>query len=565
MQKFNEIEYKRPDFEALKKEYLGAVAVINNANSVEEQKQAIQNINRLANHFDTLMNLVHVRHSIDTRDAFYEDEKNFFDDKTPEFADCQFEYYKALVNSKFKTELAEAFGAHLFTIAEMEVKTFSKANINLMKEENKLSSEYSKLVAGAQIEYDGKTLNLSQLAPYAQSEDRQVRKQSTEARFGFLEKNEEQLDKIFDDAVKLRHKMAENMGLNNFVELGYRRMQRFDYTPEMVANFRKQVKALIVPLVSKLKKRQAKRIGVDKLKHYDHAFSFKTGNPKPKGSPEWIVNNGQKMYRELSKETGEFFDKMIDYNLMDLETKPGKDVGGYCTALVDYKMPYIFSNFNGTSGDIDVLTHEAGHAFQVYSSMHFSVPEYYWPTYESCEIHSMSMEFFTWPWMQLFFKEDTDKYKFGHLAGSLSFLPYGVAVDEFQHRVYENPNMTPQERKAVWSEIEKAYLPDLDWDGLAFAEKGGRWQFQPHIYHNPFYYIDYCLAQICAFQFWVRMQDDFEGAWADYVKLCKAGGSMSFVKLVEYAGLKSPFEDGTVESVVGKINAWLDNVDDTAF
>ncbi|MGB1248227.1 MAG: M3 family oligoendopeptidase [Chitinophagales bacterium] len=565
MQKFNEIEYKRPDFDALKKDYMAQVENLRNSTSVEEQKEAINVINKLANEYDTVVNLAFIRNSIDTRDEFYDKEKTFFDEKNPEFFDCQAEYYKALSSSKFRKELAAEFGEHLFTIAEMEVKSFSKENIDLMKEENKLGSEYSKLVASAKIDFRGETLNLSQLSPFAQDKDRATRKEAAEARYKFVAENGEKFDEIYDKAVKVRHQKAKNMGFDNYVKLGYLEMKRFDYTPEMVANFRKQVQELIVPLVTRLQERQAKRIGVDSMKHYDSPFKFKSGNPTPKGSPDWIVENGQKMYRELSTETGEFFDKMIDYNLMDLVTKPGKDMGGYCTSLVDYKMPYIFSNFNGTSGDIDVLTHEAGHAFQVYSSMHYSIPEYYWPTYESCEIHSMSMEFFTWPWMGLFFKEDTEKYKFGHLAGSLSFLPYGVAVDEFQHVIYENPEMTPTERRAAWREIEKKYQPNLDWDGLEYPENGGRWQLQSHIYQRPFYYIDYCLAQICAFQFWVRMQDDFKGAWADYHKLCKVGGSMPFVELVKYAGLKSPFEDGTVESVVGAINNWLDKTDDAEF
>ena len=263
------------------------------------------------------------------------------------------------------------------------------------------------------------------------------------------------------------------------------------------------------------------------------------------------------MYEDLSKETGEFFKFMQENHLMDLVAKKGKAGGGYCTFIEDYKAPFIFSNFNGTSGDIDVLTHEAGHAFQVYSSRHFEIPEYYWPTYEACEIHSMSMEFFTWPWMDLFFKEDTDKYKFSHLSDALLFLPYGVSVDEFQHWVYENPEATPKERKLQWREIEKKYLPHKDYEGNDYLENGGFWQRQGHIYNSPFYYIDYTLAQICAFQFWKRSRENQEEAWADYVKLCKLGGSMSFTKLVEAANLISPFEDGCVESVVGEIETWL--------
>ena len=226
-------------------------------------------------------------------------------------------------------------------------------------------------------------------------------------------------------------------------------------------------------------------------------------------------------------------------------------------------MPFIFSNFNGTSGDIDVLTHEAGHAFQVYCSKDYQIPEYHWPTYEACEIHSMSMEFFTWPWMELFFKEDTAKYRFTHLSEALLFIPYGVTVDEFQHFVYAHPEASPQDRKAAWREIEKKYLPHRDYEDNDYLERGGYWHQQGHIFGDPFYYIDYTLAQICAFQFWKRSRENRETAWADYLRLCQAGGSQSFLELVGLANLISPFEDGCIASVVKVIEDWLDGVDDS--
>lgn len=565
MEKFSTLKYKRPQIDTFKEAFNIQLKALKEAKDYTRQKKAIAEINKLNNYFSTVSSLASIRNSIDTRDEFYDKEKDFFNDVSPEIEDLNFEYYKALNNSSFKKELKKEFGEQLFTIAAFRVKSFDTSLIEDMKAENKLSSEYSKLVASAKIDFDGKECNLSELIPYTQSPDRATRKAASEARFNFVAENSDKFDELYDKLVKLRHGMAQKLGYKNYVELGYINMMRSDYTPEMVAKFRKQVEEYIVPLTVKIRKKQAKRLGLDSLKHYDNSFKFKSGNPKPKGDPEWIVDNGQKMYNELSPETKEFFNFMKDNELMDLITRKGKQMGGYCTMLPDYKAPFIFSNFNGTSGDIDVLTHEAGHAFQVYSSRHFEIGEYYWPTYEACEIHSMSMEFFTWPWMNLFFKEDTEKYKYEHLSSGLLFLPYGVAVDEFQHEIYKNPEMTPAERKATWRKIEKKYLPDLDWDGHEYLENGGRWQLQSHIYQVPFYYIDYTLAQICAFQFWVRMHENYKEAWSDYLTLCQAGGSKSFLGLVELAGLQSPFKEGTVESVVDKIENWLDKIDDSAF
>ncbi|WP_066289756.1 M3 family oligoendopeptidase [Bacillus sp. FJAT-29937] len=559
---FENYTYTRPNLTELSKKFDEALVIFNDAKSAKEQISAMKEINDLRNDIGTMFNLCYIRHSVDTNDEFYKAEQDYMDEIQPEVEGFVTKYYEALVKSDFRNELEEKFGSQLFALAEAQLKVFSPEIVPLLQKENKLSSDYTKLIASAKIDYDGEERTLAQMEPFTQSIDRNVRKTASEARFGFLAENEEELDRIFDELVKVRTDIAQKLGYNTFVELAYLRMQRTDYNAEMVAKFRNQVKEFIVPIATKLKERQKDRIGVDQLKYYDEGFNFKSGNAAPKGSPEWIIENGQAMYDELSKETGEFFSYMRKENLMDLVAKKGKAGGGYCTFIENYKAPFIFSNFNGTSGDIDVLTHEAGHAFQVYSSGKYEIPEYYWPTYEACEIHSMSMEFFTWPWMDKFFKEDTEKYKFAHLSGALLFLPYGVAVDEFQHWVYENNTATPKERNQAWREIEKKYMPHKDYDGNDYLENGGFWQRQAHIYNSPFYYIDYTLAQICAFQFWKRSRENHEGAWKDYLHLCSLGGSQAFTSLVSEANLTSPFEDGCVESVVGEIESWLNSIDD---
>ncbi len=562
MLKFEDYQYARPDMEEIRGDFHKLLEDFRSAESFEQQNQVMELINAIGNEYSTQENLVYIRASIDTNDAFYQKERDYLDDIGPQYQELQTAYYKELVSTPFRSQLEEKWGSQLFALAENAIKSFSPEVLPLLQQENKLVSEHSKLVASAQIEFDGKVLTLAQLGPYAESTNRTVRKSAMEASYSFYANNQKSFDKIYDDLVKLRHEIATTLGYKNYVELGYIRMNRIDYNAEMVKKFRQQVKEHIVPLATKLYKRQAERIGVDELKFYDQSLDFLSGNAVPQGSPDWIIENGKKMYAELSPETNEFFTYMTEKNLLDLEAKKGKEAGGYCTFIDNYDSPFIFSNFNGTSGDIDVLTHEAGHAFQVYSSRNIGIPEYMWPTYEGAEIHSMSMEFFTWPWMELFFKEQTDKYKFAHLSSGLLFLPYGVAVDEFQHAVYEHPEMTPAERNAAWKKIEQIYLPERDYDDIEYLKNGAVWQRQAHIYASPFYYIDYTLAQICAFQFWKRSREDFKEAWQDYLHLCTLGGSKSFTKLVAEANLISPFEDGCVESVIGTIEDWLDSIDD---
>lgn len=562
--KFQDYQYERPNMEKLEKDFNAALTKFQAGTSAEEQNEAMKEINKIRNFFGTMYNICMIRHTIDTNDEYYKEEQDYLDEVQPLFQALETKFYEALTTSKFRLELEAKWGKQLFALAEAQLKTFSPEIIEDLKQENKLSTEYTKLIASAKILFEGEERTLVQMEPFTESTDREMRKRANEARFAFLVEHEQKLDELYDKLVKVRTTIAKKLGYQNYVELGYARLSRTDYNAEMVKKYRDQVKEYVVPLATKLRHRQQKRIGVDKLKYYDEGFNFKSGNATPKGNAEWIIENGKKMYSELSPETKEFFEFMIDNNLMDLVAKKGKAGGGYCTYIEDYKAPYIFSNFNGTSGDIDVLTHEAGHAFQVYSSRHFEVPEYYWPTYEACEIHSMSMEFFTWPWMELFFKEDTEKYKFTHLSGALLFLPYGVAVDEFQHYVYENPDVTPAERKKAWREIEKKYMPHKDYDGNQYLENGGFWQRQSHIYTSPFYYIDYTLAQVCAFQFWKRSRENHKEAWKDYYKLCQQGGSKSFLELVKVANLISPFDEDCIPSVIGVIEKWLNSVDDVA-
>ena len=561
--RFSDYKYERPDIEKVSKEFDNLLEKFENAKDVETQNEVIRQINKLRNTIDTMGTLVNIRHSINTEDEFYKKEQDFIDENEPNFQNLVFKYYKVLVNSRFRKELEGKWGSQVFNLAELQLKSFSEEIIDDLVNENRLTTEYDNLIASAKIEFEGETRNLSQMFPFMESKDRDVRKKAYEAYTNFFEENESEFDRIYDELVKVRDKMAKKLGYKNYVQFGYDRLGRTDYDSKMVANYRKQVYESLVPVVVELMDRQRKRLGLDELRYYDEPLWYLTGNATPKGSPEWILDNGKKMYKELSKETDQFFKFMVERELLDLVSKRGKMSGGYCTIIPDYNSPFIFSNFNGTSGDVSVLTHEAGHAFQSFMSMDYELPEYKFPTYEACEIHSMSMEFITWPWMELFFEDDVEKYKFSHLSDAINFIPYGTTVDEFQHFIYENPEATPEMRKSKWREIEKKYLPFRDYEDNDFLNRGGYWFKQGHIFQTPFYYIDYTLAQVCAFQFWIKDRENHEKAWEDYMRLCKTGGSLPFLELVKLGNLENPFVDGTISKVVKPLKEYLDSVDDS--
>ncbi len=560
--KFSEIRYYRPDINELSEKFRLSLDKFRASKSTLEQVAVIDEINQMRSEFDTMSSIASVKYTQDTTNNNFQEEQDYFDENSPVFMGLLVSFYDTILKSPFRNELQDKYGKQLFSIAEMCLQTFSEEIVEDLKKENQLCSEYTKLLASAKINLKGEVYNTSEIVPFLSSIDRDERKLAHEKKYLFYSENAGELDRIFDELVLLRNSIAKKLGFKNFVELGYKRMYRNDYNADMVAQYREQVLKYIVPITVELKGRQTERLGLSELFYYDEPLAFKTGNANPKGDPDWIVNNAKKMYDELSPATSEFFNFMLDNEMMDLVSRKGKSPGGYCTYFNNYKSPYIFSNFNGTTHDIIVLTHEAGHAFQVYSSRTFNIPEYHFPTLEACEIHSMSMEFLTWPWMNLFFGEDTDKFKFSHISKAILFLPYGVAVDEFQHWIYENPTASPKERNNTWRNIERKYIPFRKYPDNDYLETGGFWQQQKHIYESPFYYIDYTLAQICAFQFWKKANDNREKALKDYIKLCSAGGSRSFLELVELADLTSPFRGGCLESVAGEVNNWLKMVDD---
>ena len=558
--KYSEFPYERVEVETQKELMAGWLSRFENAASANEQISVLKEVDESNREYSSYQAIASLNFNRNINDEAAKAEKDYYDKIGPEIQEIHNKLDQAVDSSKFKDEIREMWGNTFLKMIEMDLKTFDPKIMDMLRKETELRNEYTQLIGGAQIEFDGQTYNLAGLGAFLSDADRGIRKRACEARFGWFEKNAEQFDELYDTLVKLRHKIATTLGYENFIELGYLRMNRSDYGPNEVANFRKQIVEHVVPIATKLREQKKDILGLDHLYFYD-GINFKDGDPKPKGTPDELVKGAQKMYHELSNETGEFFDIMVNEDLMDLVNRDGKMAGGFCTAFPKYDRPYIFSNFNGTDHDITVLTHEAGHAFQCYSSRNQPLTSYLWPTMESAEIHSMSMEFFTWPWMETFFKEETERFKYKHIAGSLSFLPYGACVDHFQHWVYENPEATPADRKAKWLEFEAIYLPDRDYDDIEFLISGGVWQGQLHIYQMPFYYIDYTLAQTCAFQFWIKSEENREKAWEDYYRLCQAGGSLPFTGLVELAGLKLPFDDGCLESVVEKVKTWLDEVD----
>lgn len=559
MRKFSELEYKRPDFEEVKKEFSEIIEAFENASSADEAKSLLLKFTETQCHLMTSYQIASVRNTVDTTDKFYDGEMAFFGKAMPSLTEVNIRWNKALLGSEWRKELEDEFGRQLFRTAENDMRQQNVEIIPELIEEDGLKREYQRVAAACKTEFKGEECNFYGLLKHMEDPDRQTRREAFFAWAEIYKNVAPQLDDIYDRMIKVRCSIAKKLGLDSFITLAYMRKDRFDYGPDEVESFRRQVREVIVPACARIREKQAKRIGVDRLRYYDESFMFGEGNPTPHGTPEEMVAAAQQMYRELSPETGEFFDFMVRYQLFDLVSRPGKRPGGYCTALADYRAPFIFSNFNGTSADVDVLTHEAGHAFEGYTAAR-SLPlaTMAFSTSEINEIHSMSMEHFTYPWMDKFFGDDADRYRWAHLTNALLSIPYLVSVDEFQHRVFENPSMSADERRETWKKIEQAYLPWRDYDGEEYMSSGGFWMQKQHIFLFPFYYIDYALAQIGAFEFYGRMKKDFKSAWEGYLNLCRSGGSRGYFETLEFAGLTNPFGEGAVKKAVDHVIAEIE-------
>lgn len=549
--KFKDIQYTRPDCEAFQKLAEDNAEKIKNAVSYSEAKKVFLEFDKAESEFFDMGNIAYIRHTIDTSDEFYDKENEFLNEKTPELMPSLLAFSNAVYDSRFKPDFVAEFGEQMFAEIELRRKSFSEKNIPLLQKEARLCNEYEKIIASADILFDGKHLNLYGIMSYFENPDRNVRHDAYKAYSKFYESNEENFERIWDELIKVRTEMGKNLGFENYIPLGYMNQGRTDYDEKDVAAFREQVREELVPFCAKLYEAQAKRIGVDKVKAYDEAYLFNDGNAVPVGDDDFLIEQAREMYHDMSKETGEFVDFMLGHNLLDVKNKPKKASTGYMTGLNSIKAPFVFSCFNHTTGDVQVLTHEFGHAFAGYMAMRNQpVSTYYSESTDIAEIHSMSMEQFAYPYAEKFFGDKADKFRFSHLQEALTFVPFGVAVDEYQHIVYANPELTPKQRTAEWKKLEEKYMPWREYDDIDFFAKGGWWYHKIHIFLYPFYYINYTLTTMGAMEFKKKMHEDKESAWKDYLNLCKVGGSLGYKETLKYANLSLPFEKGSVKRAV---------------
>ncbi len=559
MPDFKDIKYVRPDIDTITVTIKDLRLKLMTAQDINQASDILMEYEKLIIDFNTQYELCNILHDLDTSNEYYTDELEFFDNASAELSELSAAMLTVMINCPCAEGLKHKYGDMIFRKAVNLKETISPEVIDDYAQESSLQNDYAQIQSEAQILFDDKELNLSMLAPYLESTRRTTRKEAHKALDEYYQGKKETFDKIYDDLVKVRTRIANKLGYDSYTKLGYKIMERYDYDPAEVAKFRDAILKYIVPLTEQIRELQKERLELDDLMFYDLPTLFKNGNPVPNVPGISYEDVAGEFFAKIFDSRPSFFEVLSEHGFTDLLSRKNKSTGGYCMYLDGYSIPFVFMNGNGTADDVATIVHEGGHAYAAVTSADVSpFTECLSPTLEACEIHSTSMEFLSYPFMEMFYGEKAEQYRELHMTQALLFLPYGCMVDEFQHIIYDNPDLTPDERHGVWKGLEEKYQPFIKYDeDHPFHSMGGAWMKKDHIFTSPFYYIDYCLAHICALQLWDLSREDMKEALTKYNKLCSLGGTDTFLNLLDKSDIESPFNVDVIKRIAFACSEFL--------
>lgn len=469
-------------------------------------------------------------------------EKYFREEVMPVSDNGNSKLLDALLASKHKGAIAGKYGQYLIEALETAVEPLAPINSDLRVKVGELNNQYDKLVASGEVTVDGKQVTLAVARSLQMSPDARIRKEAFIAYREWFGTHREEIARIFAELVKLRDTMAKNLGHENYIRLGYLDMRRTDYGEVEAEQFRAAVKKYAVPLQKKLYERQAEELGTPTLKPWDTGYFPSLSLPSGIAPVQEQLDKAQQVFDSLQPELGAHFARMRSEGLIDLENRKAKRAGAFCTSFSDEGRVAILCNSTGDEDDVSTLMHEMGHAFQGWESQPIEVVELQWPTMDACEVHSMGMEYLSLPKMNVFFGDaNAEKFARNRWRDSVEGICYICAVDEFQHWLYLNPNASLDDRDVAWNRIWDTYKPGLDWTE-AEQLKALRWYAQSHIFHVPFYYIDYAIAETGAMQLALMDAADHGKTMETYMQLCRIGGTKSVLDIFSTVGMRSPFD-----------------------
>ena len=445
-----------------------------------------------------------------------------------------------------------------------DVEIFRKENIPLGVRQTELVTEAQTINGAMTVEFEGEERTFPQMSKYLESNDRSQRQAAWMAISARRMEDSERLSEIFDELISIRHQMATNAGFESYTQYMFRAMHRFDYTVEDCLEFHESVESVCMPILEKINKDRCDGLGIGELSPWDVNEKGGSGpdihgrDPlRPFETVDEMVEKLSEMFHEISNDLGEKFDKLVEMDTLDLDTRKGKAPGGYQYYLEKSRVPFIFMNAAGLQGDLETMIHEAGHAFHSLYCGHLElIDERDYPI-EFAEVASMSMELLTQPWWDKFYdSEQADRARRAHLEGVVFLLPWIATIDSFQHWIYANPGHSREERAEVWLSIRDKFGSKMDWTGHTDLRELS-WQAQGHLFGVPFYYIEYGIAQLGSLQLWKTQMSDPQKALDDYANAMTLGNTRTLPELFSAADLELGFNEGHFMSLMGTVETAL--------
>ncbi len=452
-----------------------------------------------------------------------------------------------------------------------EIELFREENLPLQVEEQKLRNAYDQIVGAQTVEWHYREYTISQLRPFLQDPDRQVREEAWRLMTERQLKDRGPLTRIWQQLLDLRQQMAANADKPDYRAFRWQQMGRFDYTPDDCRAFHQAIEEVVVPAAAEILEKRRQRLGVDTLRPWDLNVD-PLGRPplRPFRDVEELKAKTEAIFHHVDPQLGAYYHTMREENLLDLENRKGKAPGGYCTHFPLSKRPFIFMNAVGVHDDVQTMLHESGHAFHAFES--FALPYIHQreTPMEFAEVASMSMELLASPYLThdfggFYTPQEAARARIEHLERSLLFWPYMAVVDAFQHWVYENPADAhdPAVCDRVWGNLWDRFMPVTDWRGLEDAKVSG-WMRKLHIFQYPFYYVEYGLAQLGAVQVWGNALKDQQAAVAAYRQALALGGTAPLPKLFAAAGAKFAMDAATLRQAVDLMRRVIDELEPIA-
>lgn len=441
-----------------------------------------------------------------------------------------------------------------------EADLFREENIPLLTELAKLENEYDKITGGLKANWHGEEKNLVQLGLFLKDEDRAVREQSWKTMMELWLGQRDTLNKLYTEMLALRRQVAENAELPDFRAYTFREKARFDYTPEDCFTFHEAIEKVVVPAAQRIYEKKRQRLGLDVLRPWDLDVDVSDApSLTPYQGQDELVQGSLNILNSVDPELGHHFATMAEEELLDLDTRQGKALGGYCMTFAMRKRPFIFMNGVGVHDNVQTLLHEAGHAFHVFETAGLPLT---WQTdspMEFAEVASMAMEKIATPYLTkenggFYTASEAARARIEHLETEILFLPYMAVVDTFQHWVYTNPEAAADAANcdAAWSKLWDRFMLGVDWSSFEEARVTG-WHRKPHIFTVPFYYIEYGMAEIGALQVWRNSMTDQAGALSAYRQALSLGGTKTLPELFSTAGAEFRFDTAMLSELVALI------------